>query len=238
MVQIEHILNSEESKGDTPYAKLSAGAFRGLTQRLQLHELRKLGLSASSITDLLNSFRQGSPPIRLPYTITSPIKELSLKDLLWHHHHLTKHIQKRTKTRSTRLRKARSSAHFFHSDTTEFHNLLNEISDITKSLDTEQSLLQQLLKQRKLTFQRLNRQNTPEILLDSELLHAVSHTNPFTPLAEDIPPPPMPKPIYPTFPPTLLSTIQHAADSRRTTFPTPSSPVSTTYRKIGPHPQN
>ena len=164
-------LANEESKGDVPYNRLSPSEFRILTTRRQLDEFRKLGTDAHTDTELINKLLQldAAPEHDSSYQLPN-WTNLPLMDILRHIAYLNRHIKSHINKRGTLLQSARHQAHNPTNGNIDFHATLNTVSEITKSLDNDRRLLQQLEKQKAKLLRRIRKQPAPTILLSDDLL--------------------------------------------------------------------
>ena len=181
-------LANEESKGDVPYIRLSPSEFRILTTRRQLDEFRKLGTDAHTDTELINKLLllDAAPEHDSSYQLPN-WANLPLMDILRHIAYLNRHIKAHINKRATLLQSARQQAHNPTNVTVDVHATLTTVQEITKSLDIDRRLLQQLEKQKTKLLRRIRKQPASTILLSDDLLATIATPNPYA-LLDDTPP--------------------------------------------------
>ena len=159
--------------------------------RRQLDEFRKLGTDAHTDTELINKLLQldAAPEHDSSYQLPN-WKDLPLLDIIRHIAYLKRHIKSHINKRGTLLQSARRQAHDPTNVTSDFHATLTKVHDITKSLDTDRHLLQQLDKQKTVLLRRLRKQPAPTILLSDDLLATIATPNPYSLLDDTLPPSP------------------------------------------------
>ncbi len=231
----------EETKGEVEYVRLSPGAFSLLSHELQLLEFRKLGLRASTDSELLSEIYPELHPRRPPapsltYSIDDPTN-LSLLEIIRHIKYLTAHIQHSIRLRSNLLKEAKKSTHNPRASVVTFDANMASLLKRTHGLEQDRKLLLTLNNRKGIVSRRVRLQAPPEIFLSQATLDALATPNPFDEDAESqqatAPASPWrtcrqrnpPAPVIPHSKPVRLSAIANTLTHAAQLNPTTSSPI-------------
>ena len=182
-------LAAEESKGDTEYQRLSASAFRRLHPTAQIAEFHKLGIVASTETEVLRivlgEASTGSD-LSTPYVIPGQnVKALSLGDVLHHEYYLTRRLGRIVTHRSVLLRDSGKLART-GKNPDHFTQMIQQIYASNRTLEADRMTLQQLHNRKTTLTRALRSQHPTSVFINSMNIPDVSTANRFEALMEDI----------------------------------------------------